>query len=60
MAQQIKRIAQENEVAIVENKPLAHSLYSTVELRGMIPPELFNAVAEILAAVYTEQGRTVG
>ncbi len=52
IALRIKEIAKENKVEIVENKPLARTLYSTVEIGEKIPPELFQAVAEVLAFVY--------
>jgi flagellar biosynthesis protein FlhB len=52
IAQKIKEIAKENKVAIVENKPLARTLYSRVEIGEVIPEDLFKAVAEILAFVY--------
>lgn len=52
VAQQIKKIARENDVYIVENKPLARSLYAQVEVDKQIPEELFAAVAEVLAYVY--------
>lgn len=52
IAQRIKQIANENKVQIVENKPLARTLYSTVDIGQPIPPELYQAVAEILAFVY--------
>ena len=44
--------ARENNVEIVENKPLARMLYYNVELDEEIPPELYQAVAEVLAFVY--------
>ncbi len=57
-AQKIKEIARENNVPMVENKPLARSLYPVVEVEAMIPPELFVAVAEVLAFVFsTNKGR---
>jgi flagellar biosynthetic protein FlhB len=57
-AQKIKEVARENNVPMVENKPLARSLYPVVELEAMIPPELFVAVAEVLAYVFsTNKGR---
>ena len=46
-------------VPIVENKPLARALYATVEVDEVIPPELYQAVAEILAVVYTERNKQV-
>ena len=52
IAAKIKEIAKENDIAIVENKPLAQALYRTVEIGEAIPAELFQAVAEVLAFVY--------
>lgn len=52
IAQQIKKIARENSVHIVQNPPLARSLYADVEVDKQIPEELFAAVAEVLAYVY--------
>jgi flagellar biosynthetic protein FlhB len=45
IAVRIKEIATENDVALVENKPLARTLYQTVEIGAMIPEDLFQAVA---------------
>lgn len=53
IAQNIKRIASENNVTIVENKPLARALFSGSEVGEFIPVELFQAVAEVLAYVYS-------
>jgi len=53
MAQKIRDAANENEVMIVENKPLARTLYSVVDVGEEIPAELWQAVAEILAYVYS-------
>jgi len=52
IAQNIKKIARENNVHIVQNPPLARSLYAQVEVEKPIPTELFSAVAEVLAFVY--------
>jgi len=52
LAGRIKEIAKENSVEIVENKPLARMLYYNVDLGAEIPPELYQAVAEVLAYVY--------
>ncbi len=52
IAQQIKKIARESNVHIVQNPPLARSLYNEVELDRAIPETLFGAVAEVLAYVY--------
>lgn len=52
IALKIKEMAASNGVHIVENKPLARSLYSMVAIGQEIPEELYQAVAEILAYVY--------
>ena len=52
IAQKIKYVAKENDVILVENRPLARSLYSQSEIGDTIPEDLFKAVAEILAYVY--------
>ena len=52
LAMKIREIAKENQIEIVENKPLARMLYANVEIGNEIPPELYQAVAEILAMVY--------
>ena len=52
LAQKIKEVAKENNVEIVENKPLARMLYHNVDIGAEIPPELYQAVAEVLAMVY--------
>ena len=52
LAARIKETAREHNVEIVENKPLARMLYYNVELNEEIPPELYQAVAEVLAFVY--------
>lgn len=57
IAARIKDIARENNVVIVENKPLARMLYYNVDLDAEIPPELYQAVAEVLAYVYQLQNR---
>ena len=59
LAKKIKDVAKESHVPIVENKPLARSLYATVEIDETIPPELYQAVAEILAVVYTNRNQQV-
>ena len=52
VALKIKEVAREAGVVIVENKPLARALYAAVEIGGTVPPELYKAVAEVLAYVY--------
>ncbi|MEE1305775.1 MAG: flagellar biosynthesis protein FlhB [Agathobacter sp.] len=52
LAEKIKETARENNVEIVENKPLARMLYHNVDIGSEIPPELYQSVAEVLAMVY--------
>ena len=52
IATQIKKLARESNVHIVQNPPLARSLYAEVEIENQIPEVLFGAVAEVLAYVY--------
>ena len=57
VAKQIRRIAEENNVPIVPDPPLARSLHASVEIGQMIPAELYAAVAQVLAFVYRMAGR---
>ncbi|HEU4976373.1 MAG TPA: flagellar biosynthesis protein FlhB [Baekduia sp.] len=57
VALRIREIAAENGVPIVPDPPLARSLHATVEVGHMIPEELFQAVAQVLAYVYRVAGR---
>ncbi len=57
LAQKIKDAAKEHHIEIVENKPLARMLYANVEVGELVPPELYQAVAEVLAFVYHLQGK---
>jgi len=57
LAQRIKDVAKENNIEIVENKPLARMLYANVDVGGLVPPELYQAVAEVLAFVYHLKGK---
>jgi flagellar biosynthetic protein FlhB len=52
LAERIKKIAREHSVAVVENRPLARALYASVEVGEAIPPDLYQAVAEVLAYVF--------
>ncbi len=56
LAEKIKSAARENDIEIVENKPLARMLYYNVEIGMEIPPELYQMVAEVLAYVYRLKG----
>lgn len=53
IAENIKKVAKENDVPIVENKPLARGIYASIEINDAIPEELYEAVAEVLAYVYS-------
>ncbi len=57
LAQRIKDVAKENNIEIVENKPLARMLYANVDVGELVPPELYQAVAEVLAFVYHLKGK---
>lgn len=57
LAQKIREAAKEHNIEIVENKPLARMLYANVDIGAEIPPELYQAVAEILAMVYNMKNR---
>jgi flagellar biosynthetic protein FlhB len=52
LALRIRKIAEENQVPIVENPPLAQALYSSVDVGQEIPAHLYRAVAEILAYIF--------
>ena len=58
VAQRIKEIARQYGVTIVENRPLARALYAMVDVGGIVPQELYKAVAEVLAYVYRLKRRT--
>lgn len=55
IAQRIKQIARDNNVPIIENKPVARMLYRKVEIDESIPVEMYQVVAEILAVVYSKK-----
>jgi len=57
IAEKIKEVAKINDVEVVENKPLAQLLYKNVEIGDVIPEELYQTVAEILAFVYNLKQR---
>lgn len=57
LAARIKDVARENDIEIVENKPLARMLYHNVDIGAQIPPELYQMVAEVLAYVYNIKGK---
>jgi len=57
LARKIKEIALENNISIIENAPLARSLYAACEIDDEIPEELYQAVADILVFVYRQKGK---
>jgi flagellar biosynthetic protein FlhB len=56
LALRIRELASERGVPVVPDPPLARALYSSVEVGRMIPEELFQAVAQLLAYVYRVAG----
>ncbi|BBO79809.1 flagellar biosynthetic protein FlhB [Desulfosarcina ovata subsp. sediminis] len=60
VAQKIKTLAQESDVPLVENKPLARALFKSTEIGDFIPAEMYQVVAEILAYVYRLKGLVQG
>lgn len=60
VAQKIKAIAKEHRISVVEDKPLAHALFQAVEIGKAIPPEFYQAVAEILAFIFRSKQRRSG
>jgi flagellar biosynthetic protein FlhB len=58
LAQRIKQIAAEAGVPLVENVPLARTLFKTVKIGQYVPRALYQAVAEVVAYVYRLRGRT--
>lgn len=59
LALRIREVAEEHDIPIVENPPLARALHASVELDEEIPPEHFIAVAEVIGYVMRLKGKTV-
>jgi len=57
VAENIRRIARENDVPLVEDKQLARNLYSSIDIGQEVSMELYQAVAELLAYVYKLKGK---
>ena len=57
IALRIREIAQEHQIPIVEDKPLARSLYDTVQVDQLIPPQFYKAVAEIIHYLHVRSAR---
>jgi len=60
VARKIKEIARENNIPVMEDKPLARMLYKTVEIGQEVPSTVYRAVAEVLAYVYKLKGKQAG
>ena len=54
----MRRIAEEHDVPVIEDPPLARTLHATVEVGHEIPEELYQSVAQLLAFVYRVAGRS--
>jgi len=59
LAQQIRRLALEHGIPILERKPLAQALYREVQIDHPVPQDKYAAVAEVLAYVYHLQGKKI-
>jgi len=59
VAKRIREIAKEHNVPIMENPPLARTLYTQVELDQAIPPNLYAAVAQVIAFVFKLKRRSI-
>ena len=57
LAKRMREIAEENDIPIVENPPLARALYAGVEIDDEIPTEYYHAVAEVIGYVFRLKGR---
>ncbi len=53
VALKIVEVAEEHDIVTVENKPLARGLYDAVDINQEIPEQFYQAVAEVIAFVYS-------
>jgi len=58
-AAEIKQLARWHGIPMVENPPLAHILYRSIEVGQSVPPKLYTVIAEVLAAIYRAQARAL-
>ena len=59
IAKRIRELAREHGVPILENAALARTIYAKVELDSPVPPDLYSAVAQVIAFVYKLKGRSI-
>lgn len=59
LAKRIRLLAEEHRVPIMENPPLARTLYQSVEIDQAIPPNLYAAVAQVIAFVFKLKRKTI-
>lgn len=59
VAFRIREVAEEHDIPIIENPPLARALHAAVDLGDDVPPEHYKAVAEVISFVFRQQNRTV-
>lgn len=57
LAQRMKEVAKDKDIPIVENKPLARTLYKMVEVGQQIPESLYKAVSEVIRYVFLLKGK---
>ena len=57
MALKIREVARENNIEIIENRPLAQELYNRLDIGDVIPEDLFRAVSYIYAELYKRQDK---
>lgn len=60
VAFRIREVANENDVPIVENPPLARALFSTADIDDEVPPEQYKAVAEVISYVFQLKNKPLG
>ena len=57
LALRIRAVAEENDVPVVENPPLARALHAAIEIDEPVPPEHFKAVAQVIGYVFRLRGK---
>jgi flagellar biosynthetic protein FlhB len=57
LALRIRAVAEENDVPVVENPPLARALHAAIEIDEPVPAEHFKAVAQVIGYVFRLQGK---